>query len=72
MNTNDKDLEKKKKDINSLDQIVTLATSLQDQLSRYNARQSSFDALYGMDNIVAQIWIIARNVRNKLEEGGDE
>ena len=41
-----------------------------DQLSRYNARQSSFDALYGMDNIVAQIWIIARNVRNKLEEGG--
>ena len=29
MNANDKDLEKKKKDINSLDQIVTLATSLQ-------------------------------------------
>ena len=46
MNANDKDLEKKKKDINSLDQIVNLATSLQDQLSRYNARQSSFDALY--------------------------
>ena len=70
--SNDKDLEKKQKDINTLDQIVHLATSLQDQLSRYNARQSSFDALYGMDNIVAQIWIIARNVRNKLEEGGEE
>lgn len=52
MNANDKYLEKKQKDINSLDQIVNLATSLQDQLSRYNARQSSFDALYGMDNRV--------------------
>ena len=72
MNINDKDLEKKKKDIDQLEQIVHLATSLQDQLSRYNAGQSSFDALYGMDNIVAQIWIIARNVRNKLEEEGEK
>lgn len=71
MNTTDKDREKKEKDINALDQIMHFATSLQDQLIRYNARQSSFDALYGMDQIVAQIWIIARNVRNKLEEGGE-
>jgi hypothetical protein len=72
MNTTDKDIEKKKKDIAALDQIMHFATSLQDQLIRYNARQSSFDALYGMDNIVAQVWIIARNVRNKLEEEGEE
>ena len=42
MNINDKDLEKKKKDLNSLEQIIHLATSLKDQLSRYNARQKLF------------------------------
>ena len=34
MNINDKDLEKKKKDLNSLEQIIHLATSLQDDASR--------------------------------------
>ena len=58
----------KEKDILALNQIIQLATNLQDHLSRYNARQSSFDALYGMDQIIAQVWIIAGNVRNKLEE----
>ena len=43
MNANDKDLEKKKKDINSLDQIVTLATSLQHDASRNPTGFSPWD-----------------------------
>ena len=57
----------KEKDIESLERIIKLSSELQDAVARYNARQSEFGALYHMDNIIAQVWIIARNVRDSLE-----
>lgn len=56
------------KDIEQLEKIIKCATELQDYIGRYNARHNEQHALYGWDNIVAQIWIIARNVRNYIEE----
>lgn len=50
------DSKKLEKDISQLNEIIKLAAELQDKLSRYNARQKGFQALYGMDNIASTIW----------------
>lgn len=60
------------KDIEQLEKIIKCATELQDYIGRYNARHNELQALYGFDNIVAQIWIIARNVRNYIEENKEK
>ena len=60
--------EKQNKDIEQLNDITKLAAELQEKISRYNARQKSFCALYGMDNIVAQIWVASRNIRDSIED----
>ena len=49
------DNKKLEKDISQLNDIIKLAAELQDKLSRYNARQKGFQALYGMDNIVSTV-----------------
>lgn len=56
------------KDIDQLEKIMKCSVELQDHIGRYNARHNVTHALYGWDNVVAQIWIIARNVRNYIEE----
>ena len=61
------DNKKLEKYISHLNDIVNLAAELQDKLSRYNARQKGFQALYGMDNIVSTIWVTARNLRDSME-----
>lgn len=61
------DNKKLEKDISQLNEIIKLAAELQDKLSRYNARQKGFQALYGMDNIVSTVWVTARNLRDSME-----
>lgn len=62
------DKTRKEKDIESLEKIIKLSSELQEAIARYNARHSEMDALYNMDNIVAQVWVIARNIRNRIED----
>lgn len=60
--------EKIQKDISQLSDITRLAAELQDKIERYNIRQRDYKALYGMDKIVGTIWLIARNLRDELDD----
>lgn len=59
---------KKEKDLEHLEKIIKLSGELQEALARYNAKHTEMDALYNMDNIIAQVWVIARNIRNQIED----
>lgn len=60
----------REKQVNCLNCIISLASNLQVQIEKYNARyeQQEYGPLSCFGNIVANIWILCRNLRDSIEE----
>jgi hypothetical protein len=58
----------KEKDLESLEEIMKFSLELEEAIIRYNARHTEMDALYNIEHIIVSIWIIAHDIRDRIEK----
>ena len=58
----------KEKDLESLEEIMKFSLELEEAIIQYNARHTEMDALYNIEHIIVSIWIIAHDIRDRIEK----